>query len=246
MKQSTWYILLGLSLVLFSMVTYFVQNTIFHKPEDTVFYMLQDIAFLPIQVLIVTMIINELLNRREKLLLLRKLNMVIGVFFSEVGTGLLRRVFEFDHTHEDMGQNLLVTEKWSEQDFAGARKLVSSYKYKIDSRKADLESLRLFLLDKRPFILSLMENSNLLEHESFTDLLLAVSHLTEELVSRSDLKGLQKPDLDHISVDMKRAHMLLTIEWLAYMKHLKDDYPFLFSFAVRTNPFNPTASPEVR
>jgi hypothetical protein len=30
------------------------------------------------------------------------------------------------------------------------------------------------------------------------------------------------------------------------MKHLKIDYPYLFSLAVRTNPFNPDASPEVR
>jgi hypothetical protein len=29
------------------------------------------------------------------------------------------------------------------------------------------------------------------------------------------------------------------------MKHLKEDYPYLFSLAVRTNPFNPDASPVI-
>jgi len=33
---------------------------------------------------------------------------------------------------------------------------------------------------------------------------------------------------------------------LAYMKHLKKEYPYLFSLAVRTNPFDPGASVEVR
>ena len=39
---------------------------------------------------------------------------------------------------------------------------------------------------------------------------------------------------------------MLIIEWLAYMKHLKESYPYLFSLAVRTNPFDPAASPEVK
>jgi hypothetical protein len=35
-------------------------------------------------------------------------------------------------------------------------------------------------------------------------------------------------------------------EWLDYMKHLKDNYSFLFSLAVRTNPFDPQASAEIK
>ena len=27
-------------------------------------------------------------------------------------------------------------------------------------------------------------------------------------------------------------------EWIVYMKYLKNNYPFLFSLAVRTNPFD--------
>jgi len=33
---------------------------------------------------------------------------------------------------------------------------------------------------------------------------------------------------------------------LAHMEHLKNEYPYLFSLAVRTNPFDPNASVEVR
>jgi hypothetical protein len=29
------------------------------------------------------------------------------------------------------------------------------------------------------------------------------------------------------------------------MAHLREDYPYLFSLAVRTNPFDPEARPEV-
>ena len=36
--------------------------------------------------------------------------------------------------------------------------------------------------------------------------------------------------------------MSLIAEWLAYMRHLKKNYPYLFSLALRTNPFDPQAS----
>jgi hypothetical protein len=41
---------------------------------------------------------------------------------------------------------------------------------------------------------------------------------------------------------MKRTYSQLVVQWLLYMEHLKDDYPYLFSLAVRTNPFDPDAS----
>jgi hypothetical protein len=45
---------------------------------------------------------------------------------------------------------------------------------------------------------------------------------------------------------MKRVYGLLTAEWLDYMQHLRENYPYLFSFAMRTNPFDLSATPEIR
>jgi len=89
-------------------------------------------------------------------------------------------------------------------------------------------------------------NPNLLEHDSFTNLLWAVFHLTEELSLRKSLNGLPETDYQHLSGDMKRAYHLLIVEWLDYMMHLKTNYPYLFSLAVRTNPFDTNASVEVK
>ena len=126
------------------------------------------------------------------------------------------------------------------------RKQLGEYDYNVHSEKASLENLRHFLIGKRGFLLGLLENPNLLEHESFTDLLWAVFHLTEELASRADVRRLRATDYKHLSGDIKRAYIHLISEWVAYMRHLKVDYPYLFSLAVRTNPFDPDASPEVR
>ena len=109
-----------------------------------------------------------------------------------------------------------------------------------------MEGLQNFLVDKRGFLLRLLENPNLLEHEHFTDLLWAVFHLAEELSHRTDVKELPDTDYQHLAGDIARAYKLLIRQWLEHMEHLKNDYPYLFSLAIRTNPFNPDASPEVK
>ena len=91
-----------------------------------------------------------------------------------------------------------------------------------------------------------MENPNLLEHESFTNLLWSVFHLTEELIHRRNLKDLPESDYQHLAGDIKRVYHLLILEWLDYMKHLKNNYPYLFSLAIRTNPFDDNACVEVK
>jgi hypothetical protein len=56
------------------------------------------------------------------------------------------------------------------------------------------------------------------------------------------LDGLPPTDLAHLSFDITRAYGLLVRQWLNYMEHLKDKYPYLFSLAMRTNPFDRNAS----
>lgn len=177
--------------------------------------------------------------------MLKKMNMVIGAFFSEVGGELLKSFIGFDPCVDKIRGDLSRIGDWPEKDFARYNKSLKSYDDEMDSQKGNLEQLKGFLVGKRGFLLGLLENPNLLEHESFTELLWAVFHLTEELSLRSDVTELPDTDYDHLSGDMKRAYSLLILEWLAYIKHLKDDYPYLFSLAVRSNPFDPDASPEV-
>ena len=116
----------------------------------------------------------------------------------------------------------------------------------MEIRKVELEYLRDFLIGKRDFLLRLLENPNLFEHESFTELLRAVFHLTEELQNREDISQLPDSDYEHLAADIRRAYVLLVEHWLDYMKHLKDNYPYLFSLAMRTNPFDQSASPVVK
>ena len=190
--------------------------------------------------------VEIMLARREQASRLEKLNMVIGTFFSEVGSELLRL---FSRASPDVGairDELIVDAKWDASDFARVRSRLKSLDYSIDLARIDLDALTATLESKRDFLVRLLENPALLEHEHFTGILWAVFHLTEELVCRGDRSALPENDRLHLAGDMKRAYGLLVIQWLAYIKHLKARYPYLFSLAVRTNPFDEDASPIVR
>jgi hypothetical protein len=246
MSPSKWQISLGVSFIALSVVLYLFQIYVFRTPRDTLFYLFQDVAFVPIQVLLVTLIINRLLSVREKRSRLEKLNMVIGAFFSEVGTQLLRYFSDSDQKREALRSKLTVSDKWSNRQFFEVSKYLGECEYSIEVNRVDLSLLRTFLLERREFLLRLLENPNLLEHESFTELLLAVFHLVEELAARDDMKHLPDSDLTHLAGDMKRAYILLVHQWLEYLSHLKDHYPYLFSLAIRMNPFMENASPLVK
>ena len=246
MKRIKWQIILGSFLIFTSFLLYLLHYAMFRDIRHIFIYLIGDIAFVPIQVLLVTLIIDRLLNMREKLAMVEKMNMVIGAFFSEVGTGLLIYFSDFDLDPDKLRKNLIITGDWSEKQFLSTEKLVRKYEYVVESQKGDLVELKVFLAARKNFLLQLLENQNLLEHEKFTDLLWAVFHLTEELSCRRDLLALPDSDYRHLSGDIRRAYSLLIYEWLEYMKHLKNNYPYLFSLAVRTNPFDINASPEVK
>lgn len=187
-----------------------------------------------------------ILNKREKQLRMEKMNMVIGVFFSEVGTSLLVYFSNVDPQLETIKKDLMVTNDWLEQDFLNVTKKLRNYNYNIDINKVKLENLRNFLKEKTDVLLRLLENPNVLEHESFTELLRAVFHFKEELLHRENVTHLPDTDKEHLAGDMKRIYTLLVHQWLDYMEHLKDNYPYLFSLSIRTNPFDREASPIVQ
>ncbi len=208
--------------------------------------MIGDLAFLPIEVLLVTMIIHNLLASRDKSAILDKLNMVIGAFFSEIGTSLLTYLSDFDPQIENTRGNLIVSPNWSQEKFSKVSTSIKKYDYHLNLQKTNLQYLRKSLSNQRNFLLRLLENPNLLEHDSFTELLRAVFHLTEELTNRDDISRSPESDRKHLVKDAEMVYVLLVKEWIDYMEHLKNNYPYLFSFAMRTNPFDQDASTIVK
>ena len=235
----------GVFLVALSALFYAIHFLLFHDGHHIFIYLVGDIAFVPIEVLLVTVIIHKLLEARDKRAMLEKMNMVIGAFFSEIGTELLGYFRDFEDKNVSM-PDILVDGDWNKEDFDKISKALKNIDYALDVRSGDLKGLQELMKEKRGFLVRLLENPNLLEHDLFTNTLWAVFHLADELSRRGNVGDLPENDYKHISGDIQRVYRLLMRQWVDYLKHLKENYPYLFSLAVRTNPFNPNASVEVK
>jgi hypothetical protein len=238
-------ILLAVLLLLPSAAAYVLHWVIFRNAHDIFFYLLMDVAFLFVQAVLATLVFDRLLNAHERQAVLKKLNVVVGIFFSQVGTPLLHLLSAFDGRAEDARKHLKVDGGWNAQHFAKMQSVLQSHEPAIDAGRGDLALLKVTLEQQRDFLVRLLENPNLLEHETLTELLWAVFHLADEFAHRPSVAGLPELDRRHLETDIRRAYDLLVREWLRHMQHLKSDYPYLFSLAVRTNPFDPDAKVEV-
>lgn len=240
MKIFNWRVTLGITLLALSVIGYLVHYLIFRDAHHIFIYLVGDIAFVFVEVLLVTLIIHSLLDEREKKTRMRKMNMVIGAFFSEAGIKLLDIISKYDPTIDDVTKH---SEKQGTPDekFTELKRCLKKHEYEIQQEKMNLEELRSFLVGKRKFFLRLLENPMLLEHEVFSHLLWAVFHLTEELEARETLEDLPAIDREHLTLDTRRVYGQLAIQWVHYMQHLKADFPFLFSLSMRTSPFDNNA-----
>lgn len=234
-------IAIAVLLVTVAVVIYAARVLIFDHRDEMLRYLMDDVAFLLIQALIVWLVLDRVIRRIEAEALRNKLNMVIGAFYAEMGSALMGRIASFDVDFAEIRPLLLVQPTWTRDDYARAKAGLRGFDYSIELQCGDLPELKALLLSERSFMLGLLENANLLEHEAFTELLWAVFHLAEELAVRPDVSCLVGPDARHVAGDIKRAYELLVIEWLDYMRHLQTAYPHLFSLAVRTNPLDPQA-----
>lgn len=186
---------------------------------------------------ILTNLFQWFVRRRELNLHRHRINMLIGVFFTEAGNGLLRIFSQFDPNVETVRRGFLVTPEWTAEQFRNLKTHLSGYHYTVDMEVLELEDLRAFLREKGDMLVRQLENPDIEEREEFSELLWAVVHLRDELVARESFVNLPESDLNHIVVDIRRAYSLLTRLWLDYMLYLQNRYPFLFSLALRTNPF---------
>lgn len=173
------HIFLGIFLIGISAVIYTVQLLIFHDVHNTFFYILQDLAFLPISTLLVTFILEQLIAGREKSSKLEKMNMVIGVFYSEVGIELIKYCSRFDKDYLNNKCKLCINDSLTNKDFDKLADYIKKHKFNMDFSIYSPDELKTFLFSKRDFLLNLLGNSVLLEHDTFTDLLWSIFHINE-------------------------------------------------------------------
>lgn len=235
-----WELRFAFSLAALSAVLLFAHYLVFRDAHHILIFTAHDIAFLPLEVLFVSLILEKIIERRERRELLAKVRMITGAAFSSVGTEFLRIA---SGVADEGLKRLLASDAIDRaiEDASARHALVSRIGEASRGMRFDrpaLAALHEALASRQDFILRLFENPVLLGEEGFSDALRALYHLTEELSLRPDFASLPDSDIEHLSGDAVRAFAALLAEWVEYLAFLKPNYPYLYSLALRTNPFD--------
>lgn len=250
-KRMSWKVKFSIIMILLIIIIYGSNYLVLGDAEHIISYVWTHLGFIPVDILLVAFLLDEIIERKEKEAMLEKLDMLMSTFFSEVGNDLISQL-SAANKYKTNTENLKSIKNWEEKDYdnklAELKNATIDFQADIplEQREEFLENLRTFLESKREFIINLMTNPNLLEKEEFTGLITSILHLDEELEHRKDLALVNDADFGHLNGDMQRVYDKLIHEWVYYLKYLYKHYPYMIALIVRTNPFDADADVYVK
>lgn len=250
-ERISWKVKFSILMVVLIIIIYGSNYLVLGDAEHIISYIWTHLGFIPVDILLVAFLLDEIIEKKEKESMLEKLDMLMSTFFSEVGNELITQLSSVNK-YKTNTENLKSIKNWDEKDYDN--KLDELKDVSIDfsadltpeQREEFLENLRTLLASKREFIINLINNPNLLEKEEFTGLINAILHLDEELEHRTDLALVSDTDFGHLNGDMQRVYNKLVYEWVYYLKYLYKNYPYMIALMIRTNPFDETADVYVK
>lgn len=232
MKRNT--MIIGAVLIALSILLHALHFVIFQDLHHVLIYLLGDIAFIPLEVFLVTVVLDRLIDQREERERKKKANMLVGLFYQELGNKVLSVFAGADNTFDSEAAK--VNFQWDAQSYSALSQKLANHSHTVTMEQIDLKSLFDTIRQSQQLIINLLTNTAIQEHELFSDSLMSLFHLSEELGQRP-LDTLSQYDVDHLQVDIKRAYRSLSIGWVEYLSHLQKEYPYLFLSAISNNPF---------
>jgi hypothetical protein len=217
-----------------------IHHWIFHENGYWAsFLLLHEIALMPLEFVVVTLGLEQILELTHKRENQAKISMIESVFFSESGSDMLRYLFscDADKDIEEIRSIMDVQRDWSAKQIRQARAAVKNITYEVDSSKIDFFGLHYHLSTRHSYFLKVIENPALSGHERFTELLLHIYHLWEELECRTDLYNLPPDDREYLCKAVNAVYKELAIEWMQNATDLLLHQPERLHHVIRTNPF---------
>ena len=223
-----------------SIVLLIIHHWMFHENGYWAsFLLLHEIALRPLEFVVVTLGLEQILELTHKRENQAKISMIESVFFSESGSDMLRYLFscDADKDIEEIRSIMDVQRDWSAKQIRQARAAVKNITYEVDSSKIDFFGLHYHLSTRHSYFLKVIENPALSGHERFTELLLHIYHLWEELECRTDLYNLPPDDREYLCKAVNAVYKELAIEWMQNATDLLLHQPERLHHVIRTNPF---------
>ena len=174
MKKIRYYFVISFILIALSSIMFFIHYLIFGQALNTAYYSLMNLCFIPINSLVVTIMLEKLIDYRSKKDRIEKINMLVGIFFTEVGGKLMHFIIDADKDAKNYITNF--------EDLNKIKKCLYEYNYKVDMKYIDLCAIKNILVEHNNLFVTLISNESILQHQIFTDLLMSVIHLRDEII----------------------------------------------------------------
>ena len=115
-KHLSWKAKFSILMVVLIIVIYGSNYLVLGDAEHIISYVWTHLGFIPVDILLVAFLLDEIIERKEKEAMLEKLDMLMSTFFSEVGNNLIKQLSTVNE-HKANTENLKSIKTWDEEDF---------------------------------------------------------------------------------------------------------------------------------
>lgn len=218
-------------------VLYLLHYLIFRDLHHIGIFFLHDLAGMPLEVLLVTLFFDRIIEKAHEEESQSKLSIIETLFFNESGGNMLRYLSAFDPDYPRLADILQVKMDWRSSDYQVAKLQLKDYPFHLDVQQVDYFSLHYHLDERHNYYRNILENPALTQSNEFTELVMKIYLMWEELDCRTDLYNLDLHEKHYLGELLTEIYQELVEYWLdnAY-NHSIHNRPRLHR-VIETSPF---------
>ena len=220
-----------------SALLYAIHYLIFRDLHHLAIFGLHELAFVPLEVILVTLGLDQLVEKTHREEARSKVSIIETLYFNESGGTMLRYLTSFDPDAARLRELLQVTEDWHSSDFRQAIRQLKSYPFLLDLDRIDFFGLHYHLSQRHEYYRSMLENPALTQSEAFTEMIMKIYLLWEELDGRTNLYQLPEKDRSYLAELLHEIYRELTEYWLDNVYNHSIHNRFRLHRASESNPF---------
>ncbi|MGL5415752.1 MAG: hypothetical protein ACRDAU_08850 [Clostridium sp.] len=227
------WIVLGGSCILLLTVYYVIDRSFINLINS----ILENLIGTIITMFFTGLLLNYVLTRREKKKTENRLNTLLGIFYEEFGNELLCEFVSADLCVNCLVRKAKINDEWTEKNYDNLKNVFEEYDYDIIGEKVDFKKIDQIIKDSEAFILDILFTQVIQNGGELSEILFDVIHLRDEIKDLDDIENIKEDELRHLEEDINRLYRRLAINWIMYMKILRERYPQLFRKALKKSPY---------
>lgn len=235
------YLVFLIPMISISLSIYILHYLIFKNEIATISGIILSLAYVPIGVIYEVLVIDKIIEKKQKISQEKKYNIVKGSFFHEIGDDILSILVLVDNNVNEIVLSIKEEIEADDDNLGALKEKIYNYECNLDMSKIEKVSLAKLLEEKDMILLNFILNPFSKDYDNFNNMIIELLHLRDELNPSGKCSGeycSKKLSIDYnINESICYIYKLLLIEWYLYMKQLKIIYPELFIRELKNSPF---------